>query len=236
MSFVLAAENIPFAVALVVMVGIGLLEAVAMSFGAGFSHLFDTAMPSFDLDADGHVDVDLDVAGHHGVHGVGPLSSLLGWLHVGRVPLLMLLVIFLLGFGLAGYFVQSLVNAVTGMLLPGVVAVVPAFALALPIVRVSGNVLRKVMVADHTEVVSEASFIGRVAVVTLGVAKRGQPAQAKLKDKFRHTHYVMVEPENDDESIAAGTPVLLLRRAGPSFRVTSDVNPALLDESKSQRA
>ena len=40
--------------------------------------------------------------------GTAPLSATLGWLSVGKVPILVLFVIFLATFGLAGYLIQNL--------------------------------------------------------------------------------------------------------------------------------
>ena len=44
----------------------------------------------------------------HGIEGA------LGWLHVGKVPVLVLLVLFLLGFALCGYAVQLIARGVFG--------------------------------------------------------------------------------------------------------------------------
>ncbi len=80
------------------------------------------------------------------------------------------------------------------------------------------------MPSDETEAVSTEEFIGVVAVITVGMAAENSPAQARLKDRFGQTHYVMVEPENADETYSAGERVLIVRKAGAAFRVI-DVGP-----------
>ena len=49
-EFITADANMPFAIALTVMLGIALLEGVAMLLGAGLSGFIDSMMPEFDVD------------------------------------------------------------------------------------------------------------------------------------------------------------------------------------------
>lgn len=224
-EFLTASANMPFTVALAVMLGIALLEGIGTLFGAGLSALLDSLLPELD------VDLDADLAGPE-IQSPTPLSRLLGWLRIGQVPLLMLLVVFLTSFGLIGLALQSFVNDLTGALLPAGVAVVPAILLAVPLVRVFGGVLGKILPKDETDAVSEDSLVGRIATITLGTAKKGSPAEAKVKDTRGTTHYVMVEPDVDGEALSAGSSVLLVRRAGAVFTAISNPNPALVDNEK----
>jgi hypothetical protein len=80
---------------------------------------------------------------------------------------------------------------------------------------------------DETEVVSENSFIGRVAVITLGEALRGKPAEAKLTDQFGQDHYLMVEPDQEIETFPQGTEVLIVRRQGAVFTGITNPHPGL---------
>ncbi len=58
---------------------------------------------------------------------------MLGWLRVGKVPMLMLLIIFLTGFGLIGLALQSLLHDSFSLLLPNWLMSIPAFVLALTV-------------------------------------------------------------------------------------------------------
>ena len=183
LDFLLATGNLPFTIALCVMFLIALIEGVGLLLGLGFASLLDSLLPELDLDVESP-----EFSG-------GALSKLLGWLRVGKVPLLMLLVVFLTAFGLIGLGLQALVGGLLGALLPWPLALVAALIASLPCVRVIGGALAYVMPKDETTAVSVESFVGAVAQITLGVATQGKPAQAKLKDAFRKTHYLMVEPD-----------------------------------------
>lgn len=142
----------------------------------------------------------------------------------------MLLVIFLTAFGLIGLGLQSVAHRTLGSLLPGSFASIPAVLLGFPIVRLCGGILGKLMPKDETEAVAEASFIGRIAVVILGNASPGNPAEAKLKDKFGQTHYVMVEPDESDERFEKGTQVVLISQQGAVFKAIRNKSDALVDD------
>lgn len=242
MEFLLLPENLAFTVALALMAGIAVLEGTTTLLGAGLSHLLDSVLPDslsveadFDLDADLDMDADVDLdfngAPHlDGIGSPGALSQLLGWLCIGKVPLLILLIVFLTGFGLAGLFVQAAVGSAFGGVLPGWIAVFPAGAIAFPLVRVFGGMLGRLIPSIETSAVSSGSFIGRVATITAGEARPGTPAQAKLHDQHGQAHYVMVEPDQTGEVFESGTEVLLVKQSGARFRGIRNTHAALTDE------
>lgn len=213
-----AEPNLAFTTALVLMMAIALLEGLATMGGVGMSAFLDGFLPDTSLD------VDLD-----GLHAPPASFRLLGWLQIGRVPILILLIIFLTAFGLIGLFIQSVTLKLAGAMLPALVAAVPATIASLPVVRVLGCVLAKIIPKDETTAVSKQTFIGRVAVVTLGTAKTGEPAQAKLRDQFGRAHYVMVEPDIEGEVFTTDTPVLLIKRTGAVFRAIRNTAGVLVD-------
>ncbi len=213
----MAGENLPFAISIGLMVAIALLEGVGMLLGLGFSHLLDSL-----FDPGVHIggDINLD-------HSL--FSELWGWLHIGRVPFLVLLVVFLTGFGLIGLSLQGVVHGISGAYLPGSVAAVPAFILALPVVRVVGQGVARLIPQDETTAVSQETFVGRVADITQGTARKGMAAEARLKDEHGHVHYVMVEPDLADSQFSAGSKVLLVRQEGVTFKVI-EPPPSILNE------
>lgn len=239
LDFLLAGGNLPFTVALGFMLGIALLEGTMTLLGAGLSNVIDSFLPeSLDAaDVDVDADADADMPGHSGgadaghaeIESVSAISRLLGWLCVGRVPVLVLLVVFLTVFGLAGLLVQAVVEGVSGMLLPGILAAVPAMLVAVPSVRMIGGGIARLVPKDETAAVSTDTFIGRVATITLGKASRGNPAQAKLHDAHGQAHYVMIEPD-DEEIFEAGDQVILIERNGSRFNAIRNTNAALIDD------
>jgi len=221
LEFLGAPQNLPFSVAIGVMFGIAAVEVVGTLLGAGVSQLLDSALPDFDADVDVDADLDLDAdaaVSAGSLHGPGPLMQVLTWLHVGRVPVLVLLILFLTAFGVIGLALQSVVSDLTGRLLPAALAALPAAAGAVPAVRVVGGWIARVIPKEETSAVSRQTFVGRIATVVIGTARAGSPAQARLRDEHGRTHYVMVEPDLQGDQFPTGSEVLLVKVAGPRFR------------------
>ena len=186
-DFLAAPANLPFSVALAVMLLIGLVEAVGL--GASAAHL--------DIDADG--------------------GDLLGWLGVGRVPLLMVLVVFLAAFGLAGLALQQLVASLLGAPVSPWLASAGAVAAALPLTGLGARALARIMPQDETTAVGLDELVGKRGTITIGIARRGSPAKARVHDVHGQTHYVMVEPHDENHPFAEGETVLLVHRDGHIF-------------------
>ena len=216
-EFLLAPQNLPFAVALAIMGLLTILEFLAMFFAGSSSTVLDGLIPELHLG---------DVDGSE-IAAASFLDRFLGWLHFGKVPVLMLLALFLLGFGFSGLALQGVLRNLTGFMLPGWMAALFVLPVTLPFVRLGGSVLAKVMPRDETQSVSAQSFIGQVATIVLGTARTGSAAQARLRDKHGQTHYVMVEPDEDDEQFDAGEAVLIVSQQGPTYRVIRADNAAL---------
>lgn len=209
-QFLLAPENYPFTITLGLMIAIGLMEVITTLSGLAASGLLDSILP--DLDMDGASGLDLDDMG-----SAGALSRWMGWLHFGRVPTLVLFILFLLGFGCIGLMIQSFSLSIFEKLLPGGIASLPALLGALVFVHWTGKAAARLLPGDETEAVSENSFAGRVAIITLGTARKGHPAQAKVRDAFGNTHYLMVEPDDPHHVFETGDEVLLVMNTGAVF-------------------
>lgn len=158
----------------------------------------------------GDVDVDLD----------GDLD-LLGWLGVGRLPLLALLSLFLAIFGMIGLSGQHLMLDLTGAMLSPWMAVPAAGAAAMPVTGLAARLLGPLMPRDHSTAISLDLLVGSPARIVTGRATTGSPARARVEDHHGQTHYVMVEPDNDGQRLEEGESILLIRRDGPVFRAIS---------------
>lgn len=210
--------GMPFAVALTIMGLLALLEILSTLFGTALSGLVDNLMPDldFDLDIDLDLDTDLDIDTDVDMSGAGgagnSLIALLSWLKVDQVPFLIVLVTFLASFGLLGLGLQAIVANVAGAPLKASLASIIALPLTLPVMRTFIGGLAKVLPQDETEVVSQESLVGGHAVIILGKATAGSPAEAKITDHFGTTHYVMVEPQAEGVELNQGQQVLLTAR------------------------
>ena len=187
---------LPFAVAFVVMIGIGLIEAV----GLGLGH----------LDLDGHVgDVD--------AHGAG---SVLDWLGLGgELPVLIWLTSLLGCFTIAGIAIQQGATALVGAPLAWGWAIGGAFVAGAPLNTLAANGLARVMPGYETTVISTDDLLRYRGTILEGTARRGAPARAKVVDRHGQAHFVMVEPHDDADAIASGERALLVRREGKSDTV-----------------
>jgi hypothetical protein len=212
-------ENAIFAVALCLVLFVLVLELIGALVGAQLSELLGGGGGSGEFGGDG---VDLD--------GSSAFGKLLAWLHVGRVPVLILALIFLAGFGLSGLLLQRIVEGMAGSTLNGVVAALPAALVAVVLVRTTGRGIARLLPKEETTAVSRDSFVGRVALIVLGSARKGAPAQAKLRDAYNQIHYVMVEPDVDGDAFSAGERVLIVGASGHVFRAIRSDNAAMTED------
>lgn len=230
LGFLLAPNNMPFAVAITVMVVIAGLEGATSVLGQGLSQLLEGLVPSVEADTDIDFEgTDTSVSGQ--IEGASGLSRLLGWLHIGRVPILILFVVFLTIFGLSGFVIQSLLASIIGVMAPASVASIPAGLAAVAGVRVLGGAIAHLIPKDETSAVSTSTFIGRVAVPVRGTARQGSPAEAKLVDQHGATHYVLIEPDSVDEAFHAGDYVLIISQHGAVYRAIRNISEAMLDNT-----
>lgn len=199
LEFLGAGENLPFAVALALMLLIGAVEAVGLSAG----------MAGHEIDVDGDGDW-------------------LGWLGVGRIPLLMLLVVLLACFGLIGLIGQQIALGVTGSLLPGWIAAPVAGVAALPVTGLIARGLGRILPQDETTAIDPGELVGFTATIVIGRATPGSPAKARVRDHYGQTHYVMAEPDNHGHAFGEGDEVLLVRRDGNIFRAIATGRPSPL--------
>lgn len=201
-----AAETWPFTIATFLMLLIAILEGIAMVIGASLSESLQHALPhSFD-------------------HLHGAFDKLLGWLHIGRVPMLVLLVLFLSGFAFTGFALNIVGHRFLGTWVPTLISVPIAFIATLPIVRILGAGLAHFIPQEQTYAVSFASLIGRAAVIVSGTARQGYPAQARVRNEHGQTIYVMVEPNAEGMKFQAGEQILLTRQIAGN-RFAGEINP-----------
>ena len=193
-AFLFATENIVFVSAIVLMLLIGAVQAIGI---AG------------DFDLDIHGDADL------------PGWLELGWLGLGRLPLLMLLAIFLALFGMIGLIGQHLLLDFAGAMLSPLIAAPAAFLASLPLTGFAARSLAPLLPRDQSSAVPLDALTGSFARIVTGVARSGSPARARVEDVYGQAHYVMVEPDNAGQTLEEGENILLVRREEHVFRAIS---------------
>lgn len=214
-----APQNFAFGVALSLMVFLFVLEMIGLLFG-GVNDWVDGLLPDSLIE---HPEIGIDTV------DAGIFIRFLSWLYVGRVPLLMVIVVFLAVFGLLGFFVQSLVFGIMGFYLPSLIAYILVWFLSLPAVKACNALLYKALPKDETTAIHLDDLVGRVGVVTLGVATHDKSAQIKIKDTHGQTHYVMAYADDVDGTLPQGQSVLLISKEGAHFRAIVNTNAVLID-------
>jgi len=208
LDWFLASQTLPFGVAFVLLILIVLVECLGLLLAASPSSALDNLLPD-----------NL---------GEGALAHILGWLHLGKVPSLVLLVLFLLGFSLAGYTLQLITQSLFSEYLPALLAALLVLPAGLLTTHTFGSVLGRLIPHDESTAISEQSLLGLPGVISQGIAKNGLAAQARVRDQHGRTHYLLVEPDITDEQLGEGTPILIVSKPGAIWRCIRNPHPELL--------
>jgi hypothetical protein len=193
----LSSDYVVFTGAFVLLIGIGLIEAV----GLGLGH--------FDFDAE----IDATLLDWLGL-GRG-------------VPILVWLTALLACFTFAGLAIQQVAEAILGTPLQWGIAAAGALALGLVANGFVSGFVAGLFPEYETTVVDPEELLRRRATVLEGTARRGVPARAKVIDHHGQAHYIMVEPHDDAGAVPAGETGLLVRKEGPLFFVLPDNSQTL---------
>ena len=233
-TFLLAPFMTPFTIALGVFLGLLLLEVLAALLGGSILGLGGEADSDIDLDADLDADLDTDldldadvaastdldvdlVAGtevdlSEGVEASSTHVGLLAWLGLGQVPLMIWLGVFLLAFGFGGLLLQSVLEARLAPLPAGLASAVMA-PLAVLFTGRFAKLFARLLPKVESEAVSRNHLGRRRGVISQGSAARGKPAEVRVMDGHGNTHYIRAEPLRDEDVLAQGTEVLVMRKS-----------------------
>lgn len=206
-----APDNLIFGVALMVMLLLGVLELISLLLG-GINDWINGLLPD-SLTETTHAEVGLDAT------DAGIFIRFLSWLYIGKIPLLMLIVVFLAVFGLLGYGVQTMAALLFGSYLHGALAAVITWLLALPLVRLVAAGLYRILPRDETTAIQQENLVGRVGIIVLGDAKIGSPAQVRVKDAYGNWGRCLTEiPQpNYTQALQALTPPAQAGLSGAQF-------------------
>jgi hypothetical protein len=196
-DILLAPDVRPFAVAAAIMVSLGGIELLTMIVGFSISELVGH---DFGLDGDSH-------------NGIGGLFL---WINAGRLPLLILIILALGIFSIAGFLLQGIAHG-AGAELPVPIAALAALGLSIPVIRVTSRGIARIIPRDETYAVNEADFVGHVAEVSIGPLDQGLPGRVRLKDVFGNWHTVPARASSGSAPLPVGARVLLVDRDNRTF-------------------
>lgn len=205
----------PFAVAAAIMIALGGVELLTTL--AGFS-------------AGELLGKDFAVEAESG----NPIDGLFLWINAGRLPLLILIILALGSFSIAGFLLQAVAH-LAGLALPASIAALAAAAFSLPMIRTTSRGLARIIPRDETYVVNEADFVGRTAEVSVGPLDQGLPGRVRLKDIHGNWHTVTARASADSDALPVGASVLLVDRDARSFIAISAPSDLIAQPSSSNR-
>ncbi len=192
----------PFTIAALILVGLVAVELCALLVGFSASSLLNHDM--------GH-----DGVAHGGDHGL--LGAWMSWLNAGGVPLLVLLMVWLASFAIAGFAIQAVAHAVAAPL-PALAASLLAAALATPATRTQSRLLARIIPREETSVVSQADFVGLIGTVSLGPLDQGKPGSLRVRDRHGNIHVLRAKAAAG-HVIAQGEVALIVDGNGGLFEV-----------------
>lgn len=194
MGAIMSSDFQPFMIAACVMGGLVLIEVLSLLFGASISGIME------------------GLTGTKALDDVGIFSICLGWLNVGKVPLLALLIMILALFSAFGFAIQSIAFTVLSPL-PGWTASLVSLALALPATRWLSLAIAKIIPRDETYAMQKGDLIGRTGIISLGPVQKGSVARLKIQDQWGNWHFPRVAPAKAGDVIPQGIAVLVVDRS-----------------------
>ena len=215
-DILLAPDVRPFAISAAIMVTLGGIELLTMIVGFSISELIGK---DFALETESH----------------SAIGGLFLWINAGRLPLLILLILALGVFAIAGFLLQAVAHSI-GTAVPVALAALAAFAISLPAIRVTSRGIARIIPRDETYVVDEADFIGHVAEVSIGPLDQGLPGRVRLKDVFGNWHSVAARASPESTPLPVGASVLLVDRDARCFIAISAPADLITQQQTSRRA
>lgn len=153
LQLITAPQNLPFGIALMLMLLLFIFEILALLFG-GIHDWLDSLLPE---GLNSHAEIAVDPINS------GLFIGILSWLYVGRVPILMLFILFLTIFGLLGFILQASIFQLLGFYLPLALATLIVWLLSLPLLRLSAMVLYKILPKDETTAIHQSELSDALA-------------------------------------------------------------------------
>ena len=215
-DILLAPDVRPFAISAAIMVTLGGIELLTMIVGFSISELIGK---DFALETESH----------------SAIGGLFLWINAGRLPLLILMILALGVFAIAGFLLQAVAHSF-GTAVPVTLAALAAVAISLPAIRVSSRGIARIIPRDETYAVDEADFVGHVGEVSIGPLDQGLPGKVRLKDVFGNWHSVAARASPESTPLPVGASVLLVDRDARCFIAIAAPADLITHQQTSRRA
>lgn len=189
----------PFVIGAIIVALIALLEVLSAIFGLAFSSALDDLLPGLDIDGDAD-------------------AGMLSWLGFGHAPFLVVLIVILSVFSIAGILIQVFALGWLGFTLWPALAVIIALGISLPLAGWLSQRLAWLIPSVESSGIHRDELVGRTGKITLGTATGERTAEAEVVGPKGLRHWIRVRAERG-ESIEPGAQVRILERESRSVFV-----------------
>ena len=184
-TFFLNPSNLPFIVSGCTLAAILILEIFGLFIG------MSTMLQSHIM---GHIDANGNgIPDHLEAQGF----SLFSWLNPGRVPFMVMMVIFSTVFTVVGFGTQWMFLGATSHYAPMILSVPIVLAITLPITRSGTNAIAKIIPRDETNAITLESLTGDQGWVIIGPISSKVSGSVRITDKYGTDHYLTAFSEGD---------------------------------------
>lgn len=140
-----------------------------------------------------------------------PSRRVMTLLGLGRGPILIWMTCMAAGLSILGFAVQFFWQGATGAMLSASLALALVVLPGIWLGRVFSDWVARLVPSFESHAISAKTFHGRRGTVVIGTARRGEPAQVRWQDLYGTVHSLMAEPLRDQDSLTAGTLVLIVK-------------------------
>jgi len=189
----------PFVIGAIIVALIAMLEVVSAVFGLALSAALDDFLPELDLDGDAD-------------------GGVLSWLGFGQAPFLVVLIVILSIFSIAGILIQAWALSWMGSTLWPALAVIIALVISLPLSGWLSRKLSWLIPSVESSGIHRDELLGRTGRITLGTATDERTAEVEVVGPKGLRHWIRVRAERG-ESIGPGEQVRILERESRSVFV-----------------
>ena len=183
-DFLFQSYNLYFTIPLVVIGFLTIFEVITLMLGLSMLNFIGDFI-------DFEFDVDAGIASS----GIGHLIC------IGKVPFVIWLCIFLGCFGVTGLVLNQISDSIFSAHLSAWISVPTAVFTGLIPARFFSNIVGRFMPKVESSAIDIENLVGSLGQITIGRATFENPAEAKVVDKYKQIHYVMVRPSRGEELV-----------------------------------
>lgn len=148
---------------------------------------------------------------NHTVDLDADLEASLDWLHLGKIPLIVFLIVLLSSFSFVGYGISFLAKALGFSALSPWISAPIALVTSLPIVSVAGRALAKFMPGFESDAITNNDLLGKIGVITVGECRKDLAAEVRITMEDKRSSYARVVLTDPDAVATKGQELVLVR-------------------------